>query len=114
MPNNTALTLGSGGDLVSDEDITGVSQNATTTSGTGSGQTGLLIGQSFIKTSVLDLTQLKIAIRALVNVHHSIYPQIPPQGNYFEALVEEAFRWIKKPFTPFSTSTSMAQTASAR
>jgi type II restriction enzyme len=41
-----------------------------------------------------------IAIRALVNVHHSIYPQIPPQGNYFEALVEEAFRWIKKPFTP--------------
>jgi hypothetical protein len=35
MPNNTALTLGSGGDLVSDEDITGVSQNATTTSGTG-------------------------------------------------------------------------------
>lgn len=41
-----------------------------------------------------------IAIRALVNVHHSIYPQLPPQGNYFEALVEEAFRWIKKPFTP--------------
>jgi len=33
-----------------------------------------------------------IAIRALVNVHHSIYPQLPPQGNYFEALVEEAFR----------------------
>jgi hypothetical protein len=41
-----------------------------------------------------------IAIRALVNVHHSIYPQLPPQGNYFEALVEEAFRWIKQPFTP--------------
>jgi len=40
-----------------------------------------------------------IAIRALVNVHHSIYPQLPPQGNYFEALVEEAFRWVKKPFT---------------
>jgi hypothetical protein len=43
-----------------------------------------------------------IAIRALVNVHHSIYPQLPPQGNYFEALVEEAFRWIKKPFTPIA------------
>jgi len=41
-----------------------------------------------------------IAIRALVNVHHSIYPQLPPQGTYFESLVEEAFRWIKKPFTP--------------
>jgi hypothetical protein len=40
-----------------------------------------------------------IAIRALINVHHSIYPQIPPQGIYFEALVEEAFRRIKKPFT---------------
>ena len=35
-----------------------------------------------------------------MNVHHSIYPQIPPQGNYFEALVEQAFRSIKKPFTP--------------
>lgn len=42
---------------------------------------------------------LLIAIRALVNIHHSIYPQIPPQGNYFEALVEQAFRSIKKPFT---------------
>jgi Type II site-specific deoxyribonuclease len=41
-----------------------------------------------------------IAIRALVNVHHSIYAQLPPQGNYFEALVEEAFRWVKRPFTP--------------
>lgn len=40
-----------------------------------------------------------IAIRALVNVHHSIYPSLPPTGTYFEALVEEAFRWIKKPFT---------------
>ncbi len=40
-----------------------------------------------------------IAVRALVNVHHSIYPLLPPQGIYFEALVEEAFRWIKKPFS---------------
>src|SRR5438132_2868852 len=39
-----------------------------------------------------------IAIRALVNIHHSIYPRLPPQGIYFEALVEEAFRKIKKPF----------------
>jgi type II restriction enzyme len=41
----------------------------------------------------------RIAIRALINVHHSIYPRIPPQGIYFEALVQEAFRKIKKPFT---------------
>ena len=40
-----------------------------------------------------------IAIRALINVHHSIYPRVPPQGIYFEALVEEAFKRIKKPFT---------------
>ncbi len=40
------------------------------------------------------------AIRALVNVHHSIYPHVPPQGIYFEALVERAFKTIKKPFTP--------------
>jgi hypothetical protein len=39
-----------------------------------------------------------IALRALVNVHHSIYPNVPPQGIYFEALVEESFRRIKKPF----------------
>ena len=39
-----------------------------------------------------------IAIRALVNVHHSIYPTLPPQGIYFEALVETAFRQIRKPF----------------
>lgn len=40
-----------------------------------------------------------IALRALVNIHHSIYERIPPQGIYFEALVQEAFRKIKKPFT---------------
>ena len=40
-----------------------------------------------------------IAVRALVNVHHSIYPKIPPQGIYFEALAQEAFKRIKKPFT---------------
>ena len=40
-----------------------------------------------------------IAIRALINVHHSIYPKVLPQGIYFEALVEEAFTRIKKPFT---------------
>jgi hypothetical protein len=35
VPNDTALSFGSGGDLVSDEDITGVSQTETTTTGTG-------------------------------------------------------------------------------
>ncbi len=32
-------------------------------------------------------------------MHHAIYPDIPPQGIYFEELVEQAFKKIKKPFT---------------
>jgi hypothetical protein len=39
-----------------------------------------------------------------VNVHHSIYPSIPPQGIYFEALVEQSFKRIKKPFTVITGS----------
>ena len=38
-------------------------------------------------------------LRGLIAVHHSIYPLAPPQGIYFEALVERAFRRTKKPFT---------------
>ena len=40
----------------------------------------------------------RVTLRGLVGVHQSIYPLIPPQGIYFESLVEEAFRRIKKPF----------------
>jgi hypothetical protein len=32
-----------------------------------------------------------------VDVHHSIYPTVPPQGIYFEALVERTFVAIHKP-----------------
>lgn len=49
--------------------------------------------------NLLFPVSFQIALQALVNVHHSIYPMIPPQGIYFEALVEEAFRKVKKPFT---------------
>jgi type II restriction enzyme len=49
--------------------------------------------------SAIFPVDFQIALRALVNVHHSIYPRIPPQGIYFEALVQEAFTKIKKPFT---------------
>jgi hypothetical protein len=31
-------------------------------------------------------------VRSLVERHHSIYPRLPPQGIFFEALVEQAFR----------------------
>lgn len=40
-----------------------------------------------------------VTLRGLIGVHQSIYPRVPPQGIYFEALVEEAFQRIKKPFT---------------
>ena len=32
------------------------------------------------------------AVQSLVKRHHTIYPRLPPQGLFFEALVEQAFR----------------------
>ena len=55
--------------------------------------------------STIFQVDFQIALRALVNVHHSIYPRIPPQGIYFEALVQEAFTKIKKPFTVIEGTT---------
>jgi hypothetical protein len=40
-----------------------------------------------------------LALKSFVDVHHSIYPTVPPQGIYFEALVERTFRAIHKPVT---------------
>jgi hypothetical protein len=31
-------------------------------------------------------------VQTLVQMHHTIYPRLPPQGVFFEALVEQAFR----------------------
>lgn len=39
-------------------------------------------------------------IRNLVRSHHVVYPDVPPQGIYFESLVEHAFRLIRLPYTP--------------
>ena len=39
------------------------------------------------------------AVKLYVNLHHSVYPELPPQGIYFETLVGQAFKRIKKPFT---------------
>jgi len=38
-------------------------------------------------------------LKTFVDVRHSIYPTVPPQGIYFEALVERTFRAIHKPLT---------------
>jgi len=40
----------------------------------------------------------RIALRGMIAVHHSIYTQIPPQGIYFECLVENTFRRVRTPF----------------
>src|SRR5437870_13685775 len=45
------------------------------------------------------------AIRTLIYQHHTVYPHLPPQGIYFESLVERAFRITGKPFTPIEPST---------
>lgn len=39
-----------------------------------------------------------LALKSFVDVHHSIYPTVPPQGIYFESLVERAFTAVHKPF----------------
>ena len=36
--------------------------------------------------------QFLATLKSLVEVHHSIYPRIPPQGIFFESLVEQAFK----------------------
>jgi hypothetical protein len=40
-----------------------------------------------------------LALKSFVDVHHSIYPTTPPQGIYFEALVDRTFRAVHKPVT---------------
>jgi hypothetical protein len=42
-------------------------------------------------------------LKAFVDVHHSLYPTVPPQGIYFEALVEKAFRETNKPLAAVET-----------
>lgn len=42
------------------------------------------------------------ALRSLIATHHEVYPMLPPQGIFFEALVEQAFRkvgWPKEQVT---------------
>jgi type II restriction enzyme len=43
------------------------------------------------------------AVESLVNRHHTIYPRLPPQGLFFEALVGQAFRmagWSREEVVP--------------
>ena len=49
-------------------------------------------------SNIFDLGFLEF-LKIHVDVHHSIYPTVPPQGIYFEALVERTFTAIHKPMT---------------
>ena len=54
------------------------------------------------ETSIFDTSFLTF-LKTFVDVHHSIYPTVPLQGIYFEALVERTFRAIHKPLTLIKT-----------
>ena len=38
------------------------------------------------------------ALQSLIKQHHLLYPRIPPQGIFFESLVEKAFKATSAPF----------------
>jgi len=44
------------------------------------------------------------SLEVSVKIHHQLYPKVPPQGIYFEALVENAFKTIKKPYAMVQAS----------
>lgn len=46
------------------------------------------------------LASLEISVK----IHHQLYPTVPPQGIYFEALVERSFKAIKKPYAMIQPS----------
>jgi hypothetical protein len=46
------------------------------------------------------LASLEISVK----IHHQLYPTVPPQGIYFEALVERSFKAIKKPYSMIQAS----------
>lgn len=46
------------------------------------------------------LASLEISVK----IHHQLYPLVPPQGIYFEALVERSFKAIKKPYAMVQAS----------
>ena len=48
--------------------------------------------QSIFSAHFLD------ALQSLINQHHLLYPHIPPQGIFFESLVERAFKNTSVPF----------------
>ena len=38
-----------------------------------------------------------VALKEYIDLHHTIYPRIPPQGIFFESLAERAFLKVDWP-----------------
>lgn len=45
-----------------------------------------------LESTTLFNQQFLTTLKSLIELHHSIYPKIPPQGIFFESLVEQAFK----------------------
>lgn len=45
-----------------------------------------------------------ITLKGKIDLHHSLYPKLPPQGIYFESLIEETLKAVRRPFTPVEPS----------
>lgn len=47
-------------------------------------------------------------LKGQIDHHHLIYPKLPPQGIYFESLIEGTLKAVRQPFTPIEPSTPNA------
>jgi hypothetical protein len=61
-----------------------------------------------LETSGIFTQRFLEGLQKLVDHHHFIYPTIPPQGIYFEALVERAFKQVRQPATRVKPTTRNA------
>ena len=58
--------------------------------------------------NVLFSEQFLETLKTVIGMHHVLYRDVPPQGIYFEELVEETFRRIRVPFTPVTPGGTVA------
>jgi hypothetical protein len=49
-------------------------------------------------------------LKALIDLHHTLYPRIPPQGTYFDSLVEQALKRCGWPLEQITVNTATTPT----
>ena len=59
-----------------------------------------------IESDLLFNKKFLAQLRDLIELHHSLYPRTPPQGIFFESLVEQAFKRSGWPADQISLSTA--------